>query len=454
MRGRPGVPPRFYGGQSSEEDYSGHHGGPLGFLHALTHWQQRVLVAGVLALAFIVLLVLIRGGGGGGPPGPPRPPPLPFPRCTGNPPCPETWNSVGGGFYCQSTGGCRPGAQGSFPSCPVQCIIGNPPTPAGGFSGHAGGTAFRPNSGAALKPQQLTAPGHYDLRVIKGSKLLGCAAPIGLFPGQEKYGCAGQFSTAQTCDAAQHPIKDTEYVKAVHAGCETDLGRGTYGYAYDDGVGLKQCSPLAKYEWVLCPTGQEGPIMWEAGPGKGQDSTQRFRVTNRCSQPVWIEQAGPADGGLPDEEHITRLDPDSSYTYSIPNRGLASTRFLPKTGCDEMGNYCDIQSMPPCPEGGCDLPVDTKFESSWGCVYSTGVLENDKAACTLTGQGNPSTYQDWWDGSAVDGWTLPFSILVDDGGHGLTPGSQGSPDICGPVVCANLDAARMCPTDEFLTPVA
>merc|ERR1712176_11237 len=167
--------------------------------------------------------------------------------------------------------------------------------------------------------------------------------------------------------------------------------------------------------------------------------------------PVWISQAGAADAMMVGEKANVRLEPGASYTYSIPNKGMPSTRFLPKTGCDSTGNACDIQSMPPCPPQGCDLPVDTKFEASWGCAYATGVLANDKLKCALTGQGNPSTYQDWWDGSAVDGWTLPFSVLVDDGGHGLTPGSQGSPNICGPVVCAGLKPT-ICPTEEFLTP--
>merc|ERR1711879_908595 len=74
----------------------------------------------------------------------------------------------------------------------------------------------------------------------------------------------GKYATAETCDAAKHPIKDTAYVQAVHDGCETKQGRGTYGYAYDDGVGLKQCSPVTKYEWVLCPDSVEGPIAWQA----------------------------------------------------------------------------------------------------------------------------------------------------------------------------------------------
>lgn len=300
-------------------------------------------------------------------------------------------------------------------------------------------------------PKRLERAGTYDLRALKGGKLIGCAAPIGLFPGQPKYGCSGPFQTAKTCDAAAHPVKDTAYVRAVHEGCETAQGRGTYGYAYDDGIGLKQCSPLTKYEWVLCPDGTEAGITWQPAPGGG-DSTRRFRVTNRCKEPVWIQQAGAKDAGLAGEPPVRRIEPGAWYAYAIPNKGLPSTRFLPKTGCDASGNACDVQSMPPCPQEGCDLPIDTKFEASWGCIYARGVPEEDKQKCTLTGQGNPSTYQDWWDGSAVDGWTLPFSVLVDDGNHGLAPGSVGSAPVCTAVVCARLQAEALCPRSEFLTP--
>lgn len=302
-----------------------------------------------------------------------------------------------------------------------------------------------------MVPQKLTKPGRYDLRVIKSGRLLGCAAPIGLFPGNAKYGCAQAYATAKTCDAVGHPVKDTAYVKAVHDGCETAKGQGTYGYAYDDGVGLKQCSPLTKYEWIVCPDGSESTIQWEAEQDPSSDSTRRFRITNRCNEPVWIQQAGDEKESIPGESPVRKIEAQSSHTYAIPNKGLPSTRFLPKTGCDASGGACNIQSMPPCPPQGCDLPVDTKFEASWGCRHADGTPA-DKRQCTLTGQGNPSTYQDWWDGSAVDGWTLPFTVLVDDGGNGLTKDSHGSPAICGPVVCAKLQASTLCPQDEFLTP--
>jgi len=388
----------------------------------------------------------------------------PLSQCSDMVPCPLEWGKPDndGGFYCITSGGCRPFAQGRFPTCELECQIGHErgggegsgdaakkPAPSGGDSTviviQGGANAA---GGESLKPLTLDKAGAYDLRVTKGGKLLGCAAPIGLFPGQPKYGCSANYSTAQTCDAANFPVKDTKYVAAVHEGCETEKGRGTYGYAYDDGVGLKQCAPVTKYEWILCPNGLENSVTWEAESGPN-DSTKRFRVTNHCNEAIWIQQAGAK---LKHDDETIKIESQDSYTYSIPNRGLPSTRYLPKTGCDADGNSCDIQSMPPCPPEGCDLPVDTKFESSWGCVHATGVPEHDKERCALTGQGNPSTYQDWWDGSAVDGWTLPFSVLVDDADHGLAPGAEGSPSICGPVVCANLVAGELCPKDEYLTP--
>lgn len=415
------------------------------------HCKAGLLVLAAVALIMAGVLLLTRGSGT------PNFGPNRMPVCKLSVPCPADWRKPGGagGFYCEEINGCQAFASGPFAGCLEPCFIYAPggPAPPSLRSGHV--TVDAPAAGdadAAATSTELTKAGYYDLRVKKNGKLLGCAAPVGKFPGQPKYGCAGDFATAETCDAAKHPIKDTKYVQAVHDGCETAMGRGTYGYAYDDGVGLKQCAPVTKYEWVLCPEGTESGIMWQAETGISVESTKRFRVTNKCKEPIWIQQAGAGDEVLPGEEAIKKIEPYQYHTYSIPDKGLPSTRFLPKTGCNSEGNDCDIQSMPPCPTTGCDLPIDTKFEASWGCQFSTGNVDEDKERCSLTGQGNPSTYQDWWDGSAVDGWTLPFSVLVDDGGHGLAPGMEGSPDICGPVVCANLEAEKICPTDEFLTP--
>eukprot|EP00931_Biecheleriopsis_adriatica_P094060 TRINITY_DN67767_c0_g1_i1.p1 TRINITY_DN67767_c0_g1~~TRINITY_DN67767_c0_g1_i1.p1 ORF type:complete len:403 (-),score=49.17 TRINITY_DN67767_c0_g1_i1:61-1269(-) len=355
-----------------------------------------------------------------------------LPGCSEHTPCPATWRTSGGGYWCMSNNGCRPAAAGPFPSCSSQCIIGNakpPPPPV------VEATKLRASADAALHPRRLSQPGTYDLRMTKGGKTVGCASPVGLFAGHEKYGCGGKYRLKPDCEAAANPVQKTKYVEAVHKGCLTEQGMGTYSYAYDDGVGLKQCSPLTKYEWILCPSGAERQLNWKAEAGS--ESDKRFRVSNKCDFPIWIQQAGTHSALDPE---IVRIEPGASYAYSIPRNGLPSTRYLPKTGCDASGNACDVQSIPPCPPKGCDIPIDTKFEASWGCRY-TG---SQAGRCTKTAQGNPSSYQDWWDGSAVDGWTLSFSVLVDSNGD--TNNGQ-----CGPVVCAGLNA-NTCPSDEYLSP--
>lgn len=286
-------------------------------------------------------------------------------------------------------------------------------------------------------------PGNYDLRMVRRGKTVGCMAPISKFPGDPRYGCAKPYDTAVSCDAAVNPVKDTQYVAAVHQGCATEMGKGTYGYAYDDGIGLKQCPPVTLYEWILCPSEFEDASGWSADDGP-EESKKRFRVTNHCKETIWIQSAGSP---LPFDADLVKIEPGGSYAYSVPQEGVPSTRFLPKTGCDENGNNCLVQSVPPCPAEGCSPPIDTKFEASFGCT-----LEPENATlCSKTGQGLPSTYQDWWDGSAVDGWTLPFAILVNDGGWSLTPGVKGSSSQCNDVLCPRL-TEELCPKHEFLTP--
>lgn len=347
--------------------------------------------------------------------------------------CPKSWETDGiGGFYCPQNKGCRPAGQGPFPHCERQCSIGAATLQTAQAQAPAG----------APPPAKTFKAGKYDLRFVRKGKLLGCLAPVNKVPGASKYGCSGAFDTAKTCDAAKHRVKDTDYVAAVHKGCKTQEGKGTYGYAYDDGVGLKQCSPITRYEWILCSHSKEPPLTWSAENGIAQ-SSKRFRVTNKCKHRLWVQSSGAE---LPHDPDIVSLSAGESYDYSIPLAGLPSTRFLPKIGCDDSGNNCLVQSMPPCPTGGCTPPIDSKFEASFGCIL------DHRASCSKTGQGQVSTYQDWWDGSAVDGWTLPFSILVNDGGHGLAPGTTSSHGQCGDVVCSELLAEKLCPRQEFLTP--
>jgi len=384
-----------------------------------------------LLVCILALQVGVLGRGGNGEQG--------HLQCSDMVPCPPDWllPGSGGGYFCQELGKCRAGIDGPFKDCggPTgQCRIGMTERP------------------PPVLPESLDRAGTFDLRVTKGGQLLGCASPASKFKGQPKYGCTGEFATRKACDSAKHPVKDTKYVSAVHAGCQTARGHGTYAYGYDDGIGLKQCAPQTKYEWILCPKGTERTIDWQAEHDHHQDSVRRFRVTNTCKETVWIRQAGAKGAVVESAGMVVRINAGDHHSFAIPRTGLPATRFVPKVGCDAQGERCALQSSEPCPEGGCDEAVDTKFEASWGCVFATGEQSNDGQRCAITEQGHPSTYQDWWDGSAVDGWTLPFSVLVDDGNNSLAPGTKGSPKVCAPVVCADLDAEKLCPRDEFLTP--
>ncbi|MFO1520063.1 MAG: hypothetical protein U1F57_10435 [bacterium] len=157
----------------------------------------------------------------------------------------------------------------------------------------------------------------------------------------------------------------------------------------------------------------------------------RFRITNSCQYTIWIQQQNmPA--GTPS---VVQLNSGTSFDFNIPDAGLASTRFWPKTGCDGSGQNCAIgQSSNPCPAVGCAPPVDSKIEATWGCTLS------DTSQCAITPQGNVIPPTTDYNASAVDGFTLPFKVNVQTGG-----GSN----------CANLDCSGLnlnqCPTNENLS---
>lgn len=158
--------------------------------------------------------------------------------------CPKDWAyGASGGYFCEENKGCRPADQGPFPICENQCWIGNVPTKHIQRAERAERTT--------KKESTIPKPGYYDLRLTRHGKMVGCMAPISKFPGDPRYGCGPPFDTARSCDAAPNPIRETQYVAAVHRGCATEMGKGTYGYAFDDGIGLKQCPPMTLYEWIL-----------------------------------------------------------------------------------------------------------------------------------------------------------------------------------------------------------
>jgi hypothetical protein len=154
---------------------------------------------------------------------------------------------------------------------------------------------------------------------------------------------------------------------------------------------------------------------------------RKLTIKSECSQPIWIQQQNHT--GSPE---LVQLSKDQSTTYPIPDGGLPSTRYWAKTGCDATGNNCKMgQSSPPCPAAGCSPPVDSKLEATWGCVLP-------KEQCAKTAQGH-HIGDTFWNSSAVDGYTLPYTISVSEGSRG-----------CAPVNCAMLDQEK-CPSSENLS---
>jgi hypothetical protein len=156
-------------------------------------------------------------------------------------------------------------------------------------------------------------------------------------------------------------------------------------------------------------------------------TTRKLTVTSQCDDTIWIQQQNHTNA-----PEITKLTKGQSAYFPIPDAGLASTRYWAKKDCDDQGNNCKTgQSSPPCPADGCAPPVDSKLEATWGCI-----LEKDK--CTITPQGH-HIQDTFWNSSAVDGFTLPYSISVNQ-----------ESDTCKPVDCSALSMDQ-CPVADNLS---
>ncbi|GGI80689.1 hypothetical protein [Legionella impletisoli] len=145
--------------------------------------------------------------------------------------------------------------------------------------------------------------------------------------------------------------------------------------------------------------------------------TSRFRVTNQCDEPLWIQQdfKNPTN-----DPNVVEIAPGLAYDYAIPDKGLASTRFWAKKGCNEHGYNCKVGESTAVPEAeskGWQKPpyapdINSKFEATWGCVAA--IFNHNPSLCapnpSAPGQNlGPET---WWNGSAVDGYTLPYAVNV------------------------------------------
>lgn len=180
----------------------------------------------------------------------------------------------------------------------------------------------------------------------------------------------------------------------------------------------------------------DGDVIADGDGGDDEDVSEpaatRLTIRNECAYTIWIQQQN-----LPDATpSVVEIASGSQHSYDIPDAGLASTRLWPKTGCDATGHNCIMgQSSPPCTD--CPPPVDSKFEATWGCTLA------DRSQCDFTPQGY-QLVDTYWNMSAVDGYTLPFTATVTD--NALT--DTEAP--CEPVDCAGLSFDQ-CPTDIDLS---
>ena len=157
---------------------------------------------------------------------------------------------------------------------------------------------------------------------------------------------------------------------------------------------------------------------------------ERLTIQNACDYDIWIQQ-----DNIPNYDSLILMKSGESISIQIPEEGLASTRLWPKKDCDDSGNNCKVgQSSPPCPDNGCAPPVDSKLEVTWGCTLE------DKSSCAKTPQGDVM-YDTWWDSSAADGYTFPFTVNVLGG---------DSRDSCLPANCSDLRLLD-CPISDDLS---
>ena len=162
-------------------------------------------------------------------------------------------------------------------------------------------------------------------------------------------------------------------------------------------------------------------------------------VKNSCSFAIWVQQS--KEHTLTDTPLIQKIEASQSFDYAVDPKGIISTRFWPKWGCDALGENCiwgqsvngtgGPNDYAPCPAGGCHAPADSKLEVTWGCAYpdpaNNPQCEHKKS-------------QTFYNGSALDGYSLPFKITR----------SGDLAASCQDIDCSSLNLAA-CPTDDDLS---
>lgn len=211
------------------------------------------------------------------------------------------------------------------------------------------------------------------------------------------------------------------------------------------GAGLLACGDACYLpSQYCCLNGALTQIQFCPSPGTTTNPvTPRADVTivNNCKVNLFIEaRMGGAGSPITGYQPSRSLTMGNSITYNIPDTGASGTRFWAKYGCDSNGKNCLIgDSMqywpnPPggCPTGGCQVPVDSLFEATFGCKPGT--------SCNSA---SPTT---WFDTSQVDGWTLPYRLTLYGATNQCDCTASGCPNLT-VVDGSHLDLAN-CPTNE------
>lgn len=205
-----------------------------------------------------------------------------------------------------------------------------------------------------------------------------------------------------------------------------------------------------------------------AGSNSFADTPQpsRFRITNHCDQTIWVQQ----DFTHHTNDHIVeKIVSGGVHDYTIPETGLSSTRFWPKQGCNEYGYDCTLGESVGVDEeisaghqhgpywtdmkvSGYFAPgIDSKLEVTWGCLTPIFTHSPEKCAQNPSDRSKRLDANTWWNGSAVDGYTLPFRINIKNHHGSCRDAQHGDKPVPNPGVdCAGLDMT-MCPINENLS---
>lgn len=185
------------------------------------------------------------------------------------------------------------------------------------------------------------------------------------------------------------------------------------------------------------------------------DQTSRLRITNECDKTLWIQQDYKNKTNDP---IVVEIPKGLAYDYVIPDAGLASTRFWPKSDCNAHGYNCLVGESTGVPEaerqgfqsGPYAPDINSKFEATWGC--SKTIFDSNPALCAVN-PSDPSQYlnaETWWNGSAVDGYTFPYSIIVKNHNATCMDLNKGTVLASPGVNCSKLSLAS-CPSDANLS---